>query len=135
MSMFCILIIHFPQKLFYFYIQYNTLLFLPPIFLKLFFVCKVFLLVSDQFYILVYIHIFKKLLTLHYFIKTISFFYDQKQVDSHVLIIFINLNILMKNNHSLDYHFDNQLLTFTLHNHYNVIPYYFCQKIFDLNYN
>lgn len=133
--MFCILIIHFLQLLFYFYIWCNKLLFLPPIFLKLFFVCKVFLMVSDQFYILVYIHIFMIWLTLHYFIKTISFFYDQKQVDLHVLIIFISLSILMKNNHSLDYHFDNQSLAFVLHNHYNVIPYYFYQKIFNLNYN
>ena len=133
--MFCILIIHFLLYLFYFYIQCNKLLFLPPTFLKLFFVCKVFLMVSDQFYILVYIHIFMIWLTLQYFIKTISFFYDQKQADLHVLIIFISLSILMKNNHSLDYRFDNQSLVFVLHNHYDVILYYFYQKIFNLNYN
>jgi len=133
--MFCILIIHFLLYLFYFYIQCNKLPFLPPTFLKLFFVCKVFLMVSDQFYILVYIHIFMIWLTLQYFIKTISFFYDQKQADLYVLIIFISLSILMKNNHSLDYRFDNQSLVFVLHNRYDVIPYYFYQKIFNLNYN
>ena len=41
----------------------------------------------------------------------------------------------MKRSHSLDYHFDNQLLIFVLHNHYNVIPYEFCLKIMNLDFD